>query len=110
MSVKVTSNVPQIKAEVNRNAALSLRFIVEDIQQISEPNTPMKTGDLRRNVLKQVLGLHGLIKWLKDYAIYQEAKQFTNYTTPGTGPHYAEDAVNRGVERAPQQFKRARLI
>ena len=60
---------------------------------ISEPKTPKKSGRLRMDVVKQVLGLAAKVVWGKKYGVYQETKRFKKYTTPGTGPHFAENAA-----------------
>lgn len=61
-------------------------------------------------MLKQVLGLHGKVIWGKNYAGFQERKQYQNYTTAGTGPHFAENAVRTVAARADEHFRRAKLI
>jgi len=110
MSVKITDNTAKIILDTTRKSNLALRLMAEHIQDIAEPNTPRDTGDLRRNVLKRVLGLHGVIQWRQKYASILEGKQFANYTTAGTGPHYAENAVNAGVKDTDKIFRKARLI
>ena len=82
----------------------------DKIVNISTPKTPKKTGELRRGVVKQVLGLKGTIKWGKNYAVYQETKQFRNYTTPGTGPDFALDAVKKGVNKTATIARSVGLI
>lgn len=109
MSVKVTDNTATIRASFTQKSSLFLRLMAEEIVHISTPKTPKKTGRLRMDVVKEVLGLSGKIKWGKNYAIYQETKQYTNYTTPGTGPHYAEDSVKIGVSRTSTIARRVGL-
>lgn len=110
MSVRIQDNTSKIILDIQRAASLSLRYMLDDIQEIAEPRTPKDTGMLRRNVSKQVLGLTGKITWGQKYASIQEEKQFVNYTTAGTGPHYAEDSV-KSVTKSPQNaMRKARLI
>lgn len=99
MSVQITDNTPQIKGMFTVKANLFLRAMAGQIVNISTPKTPKKTGDLRRGIVKQVLGLKGTIKWGKNYAVYQETKKFRNYTTPGTGPNFAVNAVKKGANK-----------
>lgn len=99
MSVKVTDNTIRLQGEFAIKASIFLRQMAEKIVNISTPKTPKKTGELRRGIVKQVLGLKGTIKWGKNYAVYQETKQFRKYTTPGTGPNYALNAVKKGVSK-----------
>lgn len=110
MGVRVIDNTPVVKETLNQKSSLFLRIIAEEIVALSTRSTPMKTGALRRDVLKQVLGLHGQVVWAKDYARYQEDKQFKNYTTPGTGPHFAESAVTKVVDGTAIIATRAGLI
>lgn len=93
----VKDNTAQVKQTIHQRGSIFLRMMAETIVMLSTPNTPKKTGRLRMDVVKAVSGLSGKITWGKNYAIYQEKKQFANYTTPGTGPHYAENAVKQAV-------------
>lgn len=110
MSAKIKDNTTSIILQTQRNAGLALRYMLEDMHSIAEPRTPKKDGILRRNVLKTVNGLRGTIKWNAKYAIYQELKKFTNYTTSGTGPHFAENSA-KAVAKSPEgAMRKARLI
>lgn len=110
MSVKVDDNTATIVTDSLKGANLALRFMLDDIDRVANPVTPKKEGNLRRDLFKSVQGLRGTIKWQKGYAAVQEKKQFKNYTTPGTGPHYAENAVKKVTARSQEYFKKARLI
>lgn len=109
MSVRVFDNHPQIRRDAERAASLFLRFFSEETIRRSTPKTPMRHNFLRREILKQVLGLHGAIKWLARYSVFQETKQFQNYTTPGTGPHFAENAVRSAVKDTAAIARKAKL-
>lgn len=110
MSVKVEDNTARIIVDSTKGANLALRFMLDDIDRAARPVTPKKQGNLRNDIVKSVLGLRGTIKWEKNYAIFQEKKQFRNYTTPGTGPHFAENSVKKIVNKADDYFRKARLI
>jgi len=84
--------------------------MLEGIDKTAGPRTPKDKGNLRNDVLKSVIGRKATIAWTKEYAIYQEEKQFANYTTPGTGPHFAKNAVQAVTDDAEQYFKKARLV
>lgn len=99
MRVEVTDNTPQILDLVRRKQSIGLRRLANQVVKTSRPKTPKDKGDLRNNTLVQVLGLRARIAWNQDYAFIQEHTQFRNYTTPGTGPHFAEDAVNEVVSQ-----------
>lgn len=65
----------------------------------SSKRTPAKTFRLRRSVRYQVLGNKATIQWLAPYAAAQEAgiangRVFRNYTTPGTGRGFAQEALH----------------
>jgi hypothetical protein len=98
MSVKYTSFIKPIDASLKQKFSMFLRLMEDEVIDISTPKTPKRTGRLRSDILKQVLGLKGKIKWGKDYAARLETMQFKNYTTPGTGPHFAERAVKLAAE------------
>lgn len=110
MSHKFVDFTSKIKQDIGHKASLFLRLASEEIVKESEPNTPKKTGDMRRRIVKRVLGNKATIKWGTNYAIYQETKQFRNYTTPGTGPHFAENAVKSIIGRFGELAKKSGLI
>lgn len=109
MSVEVTDNSPAVMDDIQRKFSLALRFMLDAIDTASQPATPKRVGDLRKNKLKQVLGLSAAIQWRQGYAAIQEDVQHRNYTTPGTGPHYAENAVRPVVAGAESYFRQAGL-
>jgi len=107
---KVTDNTNNVINELTQKASIFLRMMSDEIVNISTPITPKKSGRLRMDVVKQVLGLNGKIMWGKNYGVYQEEKQFKNYTTPGTGPHFAKKGAEGGVEKTQSIAKRSGLI
>lgn len=110
MSVRVTDYTSQIINDVEIKSNAFLRVFAEDVVKEAESVTPKRLGDLRNNVLKEILGLKGKIKWIKDYAVYQETKQYKNYTTPGTGPHFAEDTIKKMVDKTREIAGKVGLI
>lgn len=110
MSVVYKDNTGNIKNDTAQKASLFLRFMEDAVVLASTPNTPKKMGNLRQDILKQVLGLSGKIMWQKNYAGYQEVKQYKNYTTAGTGPHYAENAIRDGIGKTSEVARKAGLI
>lgn len=114
MSVRFVDKTIQVRGNIQQKASIFMRLITDKIVDIAEPNTPYKGGNLSRDTVKSVVGLHGRIAWNKDYASYQEAGQrrdgshkVTKYTKAGTGPHYAEDAVKEGIKNTGIIAKRA---
>ncbi len=108
-NVKITDNTSKVMADITVKANIFLRLMADEVVKISTPRTPKDTNRLRSDILKQVLGLKGKVKWQKNYAAFQETKQFKNYTTPGTGPHYAEDAVHKAVKSTSTIARKAGL-
>ncbi len=109
MSVNIKDNTGNVTKNILIKANVFLRTFADDVVKISTPKTPKDTGRLRSDVLRQVLGLKGKIVWQKNYAGIQEVKQFVNYTTPGTGPNYAKNAIKKAVKRTPVTAKKAGL-
>ncbi len=109
MSVTVTDLSSQVISSTQQKASSFLRSMADEMVKESTPNTPRDTGQLRRNVLRQVLGLKGKVKWMMNYAVYQEEKQFRNYTTPGTGKDFAKNAAKTLPAKTQQVAKRVGL-
>lgn len=99
MSSRVLDNTPLIKHLVQSRATLTNRLLIEEIHSRSIHKTPMDKGALRTMVSKSVAGNVAEIQWRAPYAIFQENKQFQNYTTPGTGPHFAESSVSEAMDK-----------
>lgn len=93
--MKIVDNTPYVLNFINVRGSIFLRNAMDEAERIADPKTPKKTGRMRFDKIKQVLGLHGKMRWGKDYAVYQETKQFRNYTTPGTGSHFAESTMRQ---------------
>lgn len=110
MSVNITDNTTKIILDTQRKSSLTLKFMLDDIHELSNPKTPKDKGYLRANVLKSVIGLSGKIIWGQKYASIQESKQFSNYTTSGTGSHYAESSVNSVSKSPAGAMRKAGLI
>lgn len=110
MSVKYTDNTATINADTIKGANLAIRLMLDDIDKNAFYITPKDKGNLRRDIVKSVLGTKGKIVWGKRYAIYQESIQYANYTTPGTGPHYAEKSVKKIVANSEKYFMKAKIV
>jgi len=106
---KVTDNTKNVFNELNQKASIFLRLMADEIISISTPKTPKKTGRMRMDINRQVLGLSGKVKWGKNYAKYQETKQFINYTTPGTSSKFAESGAKGAINETNKIARRAGL-
>lgn len=109
MSVKIVDHSSKIISDFKVKSSIFLRLIADEIVNIATPKTPKNTGRLRSDILKQVSGTKGKIIWGKNYGIYQETKKFKNYTTPGTGPHFAKDAVGLATKKTGATARKAGL-
>lgn len=114
MSVKIQSNSRQLISERNNRVSLAIRLMLEAVHRESLPNTPKEHGNLRADVVKSVQGNKGSIVWDKNYAQAQEEGRtrgivMKNYTTPGTGPHFARRAVTKVARDSRSYFARVGL-
>lgn len=110
MPFEIIDNTNQIVSNLQQRSSIFLRTMADEIVKDAEPNTPKDRGNLRRDIVKSVLGLRGTIIWGKHYAKFQEKKQYRNYTTSGTGPHFAENAVKSAAKRTEQIARKSGLI
>lgn len=128
MGFKINDFTPLIKSQNKQRSNIFLRLACDSVVDNARPNTPKSSGvnkngskaasgNLRNDVLKQVDGLHGRVEWRKVYASYQErgkradgSRVVRKYTTPGTGPHFAEKAVQKTVTESHGLLKASRLI
>lgn len=113
MAYKETDNTDLLISEMRNKSSLAIRFMLDAIHDTSRPTTPRKTGQLRGDVTKRVTGNRGSIKWGKKYAWYQE-RGYTSgpvrkYTTPGTGAHFASNAVRKVTNESSRYFRQAGL-
>lgn len=112
-----------IRAEADMPAEWLRRFRKNVI-----PLTPLKTGALRRSIITRQLGGTAEVSWRAPYALAQNEGghtvprsvkginpatgrgstiaagyyRYRKYTTPGTGPHYANEAYVRTNSELPQ--------
>jgi hypothetical protein len=110
VSVEVTDNTTAFEADVSQKTNVFLRLLLDAIDRKAEAKTPKRKGDLRRNKLKQVLGTQATITWKQDYAAAQEDRQHRNYSTPGTGAHFAENAVKDALKEGDIYARQAGLL
>lgn len=120
MSVTIQDNTVSVKNDVETGMGLAIRLLLEDIFVEATPVTPMEKGDLRKRVLRKMEGNRkGSITWESSYAGVQEQGFrrtangivfFRNYTTPGTGPHYARDSVENIMARLPEYLEKVGLV
>lgn len=108
MAYRYVSNVRYVQAKTELGMEMAIRLALEDIRRTAAPMTPYKTGELRSSaVIRQT---EGVVNWIADHAEILENKEFQNYTTPGTGAHFAERAVRQVEQRFDQHLRAAGVI
>lgn len=113
MAYIIHDKTANIQTHMKTNVPLAIRFMLNDIKEISSPITPMLTGDLRRNITIRAGGKRGSIKWGQKYAEYQErgytSGEVKRYTTAGTQAHFAEESVVKVTRNSEDYFRRAKV-
>ncbi len=111
MSVKITDNTPLLKSKNVRAINLAIRLAMDDIDREAFRNTPKDKGELRKNIRKQVGQTSGTMTWASDYAAFQErgysSGPIRKYTTSGTGPNFAKNAVAKVASKFPGMYFRS---
>lgn len=84
-----------------------LRLMAQDAVNIAKLTAPKKTGAMRDSGHVEGMGLQ--IKAVFGdssvrYAAVQEKKQFSHYTTPGTGPHYLKSGGDAAVQKGIKTY------
>ena len=94
-------NSSYVKALMNNRIHLMNNNIGMEVKKNAMFTTPLKKGDLSTQVFVRSQGNVATITWEMPYASYQErgmradgSHVIKNYTTPGTGPHFAYNAVH----------------
>lgn len=97
---------------ITRSATELPRMFVEQFKKNVIPLTPMRSGALRRSIVTQVIGYEANIAWRLPYAIDQDAgvdqktgRVYKKYTTPGTGPHFKDQALALTMRQVDPMFK-----
>lgn len=116
MSYKIDDNSDLVRQKILARGNTFLRFFGERAVEISTPKTPYKVGDLSKNIVIQVHNLRYIIIWAMEYASFQErgsrrdgSHKVKNYTTPGTGPHFAKNAIKQALGEIGSIKRRAGL-
>lgn len=88
--VKVTKDLSGIPARVNQMTKLGQYALVNQVHADSDQYVPRLSSDLANH---STIGLDGKsIIYNEPYARRQYHTQFSNYTTPGTGPYWDKKA------------------
>jgi hypothetical protein len=97
---------------ITRSAALLPRKFVEQYKRNVLPLTPKRSGALRRSIVTRASGYQAEIAWRLPYAVDQDAgidsitgRVYRNYTTPGTGPHFKDQAMALTIRQIDPMFR-----
>lgn len=95
-------NARVIGDSIDLHFDLAIQQIAESVIRAAEPNTPKKTGKLRKSAHPTHAGPRQVsVEWSAPYSTKQEqgissnGKPIQRYTTPGTGAHFAQNAINQ---------------
>jgi len=115
---KISSNISVSKTEkdILRQVDAGLGMMANDIEMIAAFKVPVDTGKLARYIRKfRVSAKQWKVTVNLPYAEYQErgmaadgSRVVKNYSRPGSGAHFLEDAVKIVSGRANQYFERAK--
>lgn len=111
--VVVNLNSNYVFDKLDQKVTVANRLILDAIQKESRKRTPLaETGQLRGQVSKKVITNHAIITWQVPYASYQErgmrydgSHVIKHWTTPGTGPDFAKEAVAKVLDRAEDYYR-----
>lgn len=120
---KITDNWDGFENLVSDASDDALRRMAADIERLSKMTAPHLTGALYSSVKHyKVKPLHWRISYGENstaerYAVYQEfgarrdgSREVKNYSKPGTGAHFLENAGANVALYAPGTFKGAQAI
>lgn len=107
--MRVVSNKNEAMAVMTNRAVYAQYLLAHAIKRDSLKATPLKTHQLRASIKLsssvEDYKVKQTIKWDQPYASYQErgmrrdgSHKIKHYTTAGTGPWYAKNAVKRGMK------------
>jgi len=121
MGIRVENRTPQVISTIKNRAVYTLFSFGNDVKKESLPKTPLKYNNLRKSVNvksnQTSTGAKCEITWEQPYAAYQERGMrydgthvVRHYTTPGTGPWFAKNAVNSQMRKMQSHLDRAALL
>lgn len=116
--MEFVDNKAAVEAEIiaKTDTMMGLFAASVEIQIKTSGNTPKDKGGLRTDTrhVKNAVGQYE-VQMNKQYAAAQEAgvihgSPVVNYTTPGTGPHFMQKAVDKAKERVTEYAAAAGLL
>lgn len=115
--MRIVSNRAELVAMMSNRAIYANSLWAHDIKRSSLAQTPLKSHQLRASIKTPAQGTKQRIIWDQPYAQYQErgmrydgTHQIKNYTTAGTGPWFAKNAVKKSLKKLPNYFAEASQV
>mgnify|MGYP002524800445 CR=1 FL=1 len=90
MKIRVKVELEKLKKRLASGIERQQYILANQVMADSNKYVPLLSGDLRR--FSQVSNDGKSVQWNSVYARRLYYNQFTNYTTPGTGPHWDKKA------------------
>lgn len=97
---------------ITRSVTELPRMFVTQYKKNVAPITPRKSGALRRSIITQVIGKRANIAWRLPYAVDQNlgydtvtGRPYRKYTTPGTGSHFKDKALDLTIRQVDPMFR-----
>lgn len=113
---KFEDNSKYIMALMQNRKFLFGQYMASDIKRRAISITPNKYGNLHTQIYVKGYGETTSITWRMPYAAYQERGMradgthvVRNYTTPGTGPHFAQQSVHETLTEFGDLWKRTQI-
>lgn len=101
---KFVDNTDYLKGLMNNRIHLMNNSLTSEIRKEAYFITPQKNGDLHTQIVTRSSGNEATITWEMPYAAYQERGMradgthvIKNYTTAGTGPHFAQQSAHTAL-------------
>jgi hypothetical protein len=111
MASRYNSRRPAAEAALNAKLHKGVINLAGDVVRLSTPVTPYKHGDLRKRTAVTPTSSGARIDWQSGHSAVQNrgfrsgARPFSNYTTPGTGPHFVEAGLKAVRSHLQEYFK-----
>lgn len=112
--MRIESNKQGVLAVMNNRIIYAHWLLGHAIKRTSLPGTPLRDHYLRANIQLSSAGTTQRIAWTRPYAAYQErgmradgSHVVKNYTTAGTGPWFAKNAVKAELKNIGSYYKQA---
>jgi hypothetical protein len=105
--LKINDRLPMFAESAKDVQNDALREGARDIVVLAKNRAPKLTGGLRSDSdVRMVKQLWWRVGFWKEYAIFQEMKNYKKYTTPNTGRRFLKGSGDAVSESMPMKFKK----